>query len=183
MVLLSWLHERSLRFCQTNLSIHQFPFRGSRTGCSVITLSGVRRPAPIARACLLGNRGDDVRMIRGQYVDGAIGFGRCRLPGGWGSTRRRTGRIATSPGRKGREAKMETSSSESGQNSRPYARIPGSADGRRARQDFACEHCGRTSPPSRSTTGAGCRRAGSAPSAAPERTGPLRRRPATWPSR
>ena len=39
---------------------------------------------------------------------------------------------------------METSSSESGQNSRPYARIPGSADGRRARQDFACEHCGRT---------------------------------------
>ena len=39
---------------------------------------------------------------------------------------------------------METSSSESGQNSRPYARIPGSADGRRARQDFTCEHCGRT---------------------------------------
>jgi len=38
---------------------------------------------------------------------------------------------------------METSSSESGQNSRPYARIPGSADGRRSRQDFACEHCGR----------------------------------------
>ena len=39
---------------------------------------------------------------------------------------------------------METSSSESGQNSRPYARIPGSAEGRRARRDFACEHCGRT---------------------------------------
>lgn len=38
---------------------------------------------------------------------------------------------------------METSSSESSLNSRPYARIPGSADGRRARQEFACEHCGR----------------------------------------
>ncbi len=39
---------------------------------------------------------------------------------------------------------METSSSESGQNSRPYARIPGSAEGRRAKQDFTCEHCGRS---------------------------------------
>jgi len=39
---------------------------------------------------------------------------------------------------------METSSSENPENSRPYARIPGSADGRRARQDFVCEHCGRT---------------------------------------
>ena len=39
---------------------------------------------------------------------------------------------------------METSSSENPENSRPYARIPGSADGRRARQDFTCEHCGRS---------------------------------------
>ena len=38
---------------------------------------------------------------------------------------------------------METSSAESSQNSRPM-RETGSADGRRARQDFACEHCGRT---------------------------------------
>lgn len=39
---------------------------------------------------------------------------------------------------------METSRSESSQNSRPYARIPGSADGRRAKQEFACNHCGRS---------------------------------------
>ena len=29
------------------------------------------------------------------------------------------------------------------ENTRPYARTPGSAGGRRARQDFTCEHCGR----------------------------------------
>jgi len=40
---------------------------------------------------------------------------------------------------------MKTSrpSETSADNSRPYARPPGSAGGRRERQDYACEHCGR----------------------------------------
>ena len=40
---------------------------------------------------------------------------------------------------------MQTSENDTGasENARPYARKPGSAGGRRARQDYACEHCGR----------------------------------------
>ena len=41
---------------------------------------------------------------------------------------------------------METPeiSSDTQGNARPYAKTPGSAGGRRARQDFSCGHCGRT---------------------------------------
>ena len=40
---------------------------------------------------------------------------------------------------------MQTSKDDTGasENTRPYARKPGSAGGRRARQDYTCEHCGR----------------------------------------
>ena len=38
---------------------------------------------------------------------------------------------------------METPDHSNEGNTRPYARSPGSAGGRRARQDFTCEHCGR----------------------------------------
>jgi hypothetical protein len=39
---------------------------------------------------------------------------------------------------------LETLDKTNDRNARPYARPPGSAGGRRARQDFTCGHCGRT---------------------------------------
>ena len=66
-------------------------------------------------------------------------------PPGEGATRRQVRGALTSPARNEREAKLQTSEDDTGssESTRPYARKPGAAGGRRARQDYMCEHCSR----------------------------------------